>query len=175
MVVEDQRDKAYSYVVYAAVTFSAVSVLSVCITLPMVYNYVQHIREQAKVDLARCKTAAQDVIGEAARTSKYGSWSSRLSTPANHTARIRRQVAQNCDACCLKGLEGPAGVPGKNGRPGRPGSPGVPGTPGKPPDICVPPSIPPCRQCPPGPPGKSGASGNPGNTGPPGINGRPVA
>lgn len=62
---DDQRNKAYTYVAYASVIFSAVSILSVCITMPMVYNYVQHIRDKAKIDLEQCKSSAKDIMGEA--------------------------------------------------------------------------------------------------------------
>uniref|UniRef100_A0A914RZ11 Nematode cuticle collagen N-terminal domain-containing protein n=1 Tax=Parascaris equorum TaxID=6256 RepID=A0A914RZ11_PAREQ len=41
----DIRIKAYKFVAYSAVTFSVVAVLSVCVTLPMVYNYINHIRQ----------------------------------------------------------------------------------------------------------------------------------
>jgi len=36
----DGREKAYKFVAYSAVTFSVVAIVSVCVTLPMVYNYV---------------------------------------------------------------------------------------------------------------------------------------
>lgn len=42
----ESRIKAYRFVAYSAVTFSVVAVLSVCVTLPMVYNYVHHVRRQ---------------------------------------------------------------------------------------------------------------------------------
>ena len=51
----DTRIKAYKFVAYSAVTFSVVAVLSVCVTLPMVYNYVQHVRLQMNHEMKFCK------------------------------------------------------------------------------------------------------------------------
>ncbi|EJW72523.1 hypothetical protein WUBG_16569, partial [Wuchereria bancrofti] len=49
------RIKAYKFVAYSAVTFSIVAVLSVCITLPMIYNYIHHVRRQMHTEIAFCK------------------------------------------------------------------------------------------------------------------------
>ena len=51
----DGRIKAYKFVAYAAVTFSVVAVLSVVLTLPMVYNYVSHVRRQMEHEINFCK------------------------------------------------------------------------------------------------------------------------
>ena len=51
----ETRIKAYKFVAYSAVTFSVVAVLSVCITLPMVYNYVSHVRTQMHSEIVFCK------------------------------------------------------------------------------------------------------------------------
>jgi membrane protein implicated in regulation of membrane protease activity len=47
--------KAYRYVAYSAVTFAVVSVLTVCVTMPMVYNFVHQTRRQMQQELADCK------------------------------------------------------------------------------------------------------------------------
>jgi hypothetical protein len=51
----ENRIKAYRFVAYSAVTFSVVAVLSVCVTLPMVYNYVHHVRRQMHSEITYCK------------------------------------------------------------------------------------------------------------------------
>lgn len=51
----ENRIKAYRFVAYSAVTFSVVAVLSVCVTLPMVYNYVHHVRRQMHNEITFCK------------------------------------------------------------------------------------------------------------------------
>lgn len=53
----DGRIKAYKFVAYAAVTFSAVAVLSICVTLPMVYDYVHQIRRQVNSEVTYCKVS----------------------------------------------------------------------------------------------------------------------
>ncbi len=53
--MEDGREKAYKFVAYSAVTFSLVAILSVCITLPMVYNYVSHVQDNVKAEMYHCK------------------------------------------------------------------------------------------------------------------------
>lgn len=51
----ESRIKAYRFVAYSAVTFSVVAVLSVCVTLPMVYNYVSHVRRQMNNEITFCR------------------------------------------------------------------------------------------------------------------------
>uniref|UniRef100_A0A1I7YC15 Col_cuticle_N domain-containing protein n=1 Tax=Steinernema glaseri TaxID=37863 RepID=A0A1I7YC15_9BILA len=58
------RIKAYRFVAYSAVTFSVVAVLSVCVTLPMVYNYVHHVRRQMHNEISFCKGSAKDIWSE---------------------------------------------------------------------------------------------------------------
>ncbi len=55
IMTEDHREKAYKFVAYSAVTFSLVAILSVCITLPMVYNYVQNLQTHMMAELDFCK------------------------------------------------------------------------------------------------------------------------
>ena len=55
MTESDSRIKAYKFVAYSAVTFSIVAVLSVALTLPMVFNYVSHVRRQMQHEINFCK------------------------------------------------------------------------------------------------------------------------
>ncbi|KAL3105842.1 hypothetical protein niasHT_026617 [Heterodera trifolii] len=65
MIVElENRIKAYRFVAYSAVCFSVVSVLSVCVTLPLVYNYVHHVRRSMNNEVNYCKGSAQDIWSE---------------------------------------------------------------------------------------------------------------
>lgn len=43
------------WLIFQAVTFSVVAVLSVCVTLPMVYNYIHHVRRQMHNEINYCK------------------------------------------------------------------------------------------------------------------------
>lgn len=116
----DGRMKAYRFVAYAAVTFSVVAVLSVVVTLPMVYNYVSHVRRQMHHELSFCKGSAKDISVEVYHMKSVADM------PLNRTARQSGygsdvNPAPSCEGCCLPGLAGPAGAPGKNGQPGKPG------------------------------------------------------
>uniref|UniRef100_A0A183C7U1 Col_cuticle_N domain-containing protein n=1 Tax=Globodera pallida TaxID=36090 RepID=A0A183C7U1_GLOPA len=51
----ESRNKAYRFVAYAGVCFSVVAVISVCVTLPMVYNYVHHVRRSMQEEINYCK------------------------------------------------------------------------------------------------------------------------
>ncbi|VDM84699.1 unnamed protein product, partial [Strongylus vulgaris] len=131
----ETRVKAYRFVAYSAVTFSVVAVLSVCVTLPMVYNYGSakdiwtEVHNLKSLPSVANRTARQAGYGDAAVTGGA-------------------QTAGSCEACCLPGPPGPAGTPGKPGRPGKPGAPGLPGNPGRPPQQpCEPITPPPCKPC----------------------------
>ncbi|EFO87576.1 CRE-COL-43 protein [Caenorhabditis remanei] len=197
----DGRTKAYKFVAYAAVSFSIVAVLSVVLTLPMVYNYVSHVRQQMNHELSFCKVifspflslylpfqpalltfpypgSAKDIFAEV----NFMKTHSGPAAPGNRTARqsgygqpeVNPSANLQCEGCCLPGPPGPAGQPGKPGKPGRPGAPGQPGIPGKPPTApCEPTTPPPCKPCPQGPPGPPGPPGAPGDPGEAGTPGRP--
>lgn len=155
----EQRIKAYRFVAYSAVTFSVVAVLSVCVTLPMVYNYVNHVKTSMHSEINFCKGSAKDIWSEvnnlkniptANRTSRQAGYGDQGSAGVSGG----NVVANSCEACCLPGPVGAPGVPGKPGRPGKPGAPGLPGNPGRPPQQpCDPVTPPPCKPCPQGPPG----------------------
>uniref|UniRef100_A0AC34G1F7 Nematode cuticle collagen N-terminal domain-containing protein n=1 Tax=Panagrolaimus sp. ES5 TaxID=591445 RepID=A0AC34G1F7_9BILA len=155
------RVKAYRFVAYSAVTFSLVAVLSVCVTLPMVYNYVHNVRQQMHSEIAFCKGSAKDIWSEVvtlknipvsggnrtARQAGYGdSGVSGGSASAGGGSSSGGGGGGGCSGCCLPGPPGSAGTPGKPGRPGKPGAPGLPGSPGKPPTTpCEPVTPPPCK------------------------------
>ncbi|VDL73578.1 unnamed protein product [Nippostrongylus brasiliensis] len=163
----EQRIKAYRFVAYAAVTFSVVAVLSVCLTLPMVYSYISHVKRQINTDIKFCRGTAKDIWSEVnnlaavprsnrtARNAGYGE-DAAVANDAPHTVGGTGGGGK-CGGCCLPGPPGAAGNPGKPGRHGKPGAPGQPGPKG-----------------PPGADGQPGADGNPGTpgqAGPPGAGG----
>lgn len=55
--MEDNREKAYKYVAYSAVSFSIIAIMAVTITMPIVYNFVDHIQQQTKQELEFCKVS----------------------------------------------------------------------------------------------------------------------
>ncbi|EPB70288.1 nematode cuticle collagen domain protein [Ancylostoma ceylanicum] len=173
----EQRIKAYRFVAYAAVTFSVVAVLSVCLTLPMVYNYVSHVKRQINTDINFCRGSAKDIWSEVNNLAQLPA-SNRTARQAGYDAGVANDPVTSgggkCGGCCLPGPPGGAGTPGKPGRPGKPGAPGLPGNPGRPPQApCDPVTPPPCKPCPPGPPGPPGPQGPPGDAGSDGNPGQP--
>lgn len=51
----DTQVKAYKFVAYSALTFSLASVLAAFITLPLMYNYVSHVRRQMGHEMVLCQ------------------------------------------------------------------------------------------------------------------------
>ncbi|KAH7729471.1 Nematode cuticle collagen [Aphelenchoides avenae] len=146
---DDIRERAYKIVAYSAVTFSFVAIVAVCITMPMVYNFVEHVQRQTKRELDFCKASARDIMSEVGRKKPpaHVLFGSLIAAAGNRT---KRQAGNSCDSCCIPGHPGRPGTPGPNGKPGIPGAPGRPGSPGRPPVICEEIDIPPCNPCPPG-------------------------
>uniref|UniRef100_A0A7I4YMQ2 Col_cuticle_N domain-containing protein n=1 Tax=Haemonchus contortus TaxID=6289 RepID=A0A7I4YMQ2_HAECO len=103
----ETRVKAYRFVAYSAVTFSVVAVLSVCVTLPMVYNYVHHVKRTMHNEINFCKGSAKDIWTEVHNLKS-------LPLPNNRTARQAgygdaavtggAQQVGSCEACCLQDL-----------------------------------------------------------------------
>ena len=51
----EHRIKAYRFVAYSTVSFSVISLVSVCFTLPMLYNYVQNVGQNMNRELNMCQ------------------------------------------------------------------------------------------------------------------------
>jgi len=112
------REKAYQFISYAAVTFSLVGIVSVCITLPMVYNYVSTVNSNAMQEMNFCKASVRDLYAEVA------SAPIRESVASNRTMSKRQAPPPEvgggsapCEGCCRPGPPGPGG---KDGSPGKP-------------------------------------------------------
>lgn len=54
----DGKEKAFRFVAYTAITFSVVAILSVCVTFPMVYNYVASLEDMVNEDAEYCTVIA---------------------------------------------------------------------------------------------------------------------
>lgn len=125
---DDGREKAYRFVAYSAMGFSMVAILSVCFTMPMIYNYVNSIQGRIEVEMRSCKNGADNVLGQM-RAPVFA-----FEGQENNRTIVKRQAG--CENCCLPGPPGPPGPAGRNGKSGVPGTAGVPGYPGRPPPIC---------------------------------------
>ncbi|KHJ95945.1 nematode cuticle collagen domain protein [Oesophagostomum dentatum] len=99
---ESHRLAAYRFVAYSAVTFSVIAVVSICITLPMVYNYIHHVKRSLKTEIHYCKGSAKSIWDEVSHIK---------SQPASN--RTTRQAGGPCDDCCAPGPPGPQGPPGR--------------------------------------------------------------
>ncbi|KRX90937.1 putative cuticle collagen [Trichinella pseudospiralis] len=193
----DIRLKAYKFVAYSSVAFSVTAVLAVCISLPMAYNYVQHVRVQMSHELKFCKGSTKDIFSEVnylknfpkmnrtrRQVDAYGALpGSGAGIPVSDETK---ETESSCDDCCIPGLPGPPGPAGRPGKPGKPdvykrqpqGPPGPPGDPGEPGNSgkqgkdAMP--GPPGPQGPPGPPGLPGPDGAPGDPGSPAIAPEPI-
>ncbi len=55
----DIRIKAYKLIAYSAIAFSVVALLSVSVSLPIVYKYVQHVRQRMGLHLNHCKVCTK--------------------------------------------------------------------------------------------------------------------
>lgn len=53
------RAHAYRVVAYSTVSFSLVAILAVCVTMPIVYNFVEHIHRQTRRELEFCKVSGE--------------------------------------------------------------------------------------------------------------------
>ncbi|VDM11438.1 unnamed protein product, partial [Wuchereria bancrofti] len=139
MMELENRIKAYKFIGYFAFFFSFLAILSLCITLPMVYNYVYHVRQKMNSDIVFCKSSIKDTWMEVRQL---------RSNPIEALNRTTRQAGYgetpqqalsveisgaSCDQCCQPGPPGPEGPQGKPGKHGRPGAAGRPGNPGRPP------------------------------------------
>ncbi|VDK70401.1 unnamed protein product, partial [Cylicostephanus goldi] len=58
------RCQAYRFVAYSAVTFSIIAIVGAATTLPMVYNYVHHVRRTMQTELSFCRTSAREIWSE---------------------------------------------------------------------------------------------------------------
>ncbi|VDL71046.1 unnamed protein product, partial [Nippostrongylus brasiliensis] len=168
---------AYRVVAYSAVGFSVTSVFSICITLPMVYQFAENAKIRLQEEASYCKVSVHDIAQALSASDGSASFNRTAFTRKRRDAYAIPEeegtaAVSGGSGGCLPGPPGPQGTPGKPGRPGKPGVPGVPGQPGKSSQApCNPTTPPPCQPCLPGPPGPPGPAGAPGPDGTPGVPG----
>ncbi|KAK6041689.1 nematode cuticle collagen domain protein [Cooperia oncophora] len=147
---------------FFGVALSTVATLVCVVSVPMLYNYMQHMQSVMQNEVDFCKSRTGNIWREVTRTQA-------LAAPS--------RKARQAGGCCGCGVSpaGPPGPPGQDGQPGNDGQPGQPGRngPDGPPATPAPPAPQPCFNCPPGPPGPPGSPGNKGAPGNPGSDGQP--
>uniref|UniRef100_A0A914ZMZ3 Nematode cuticle collagen N-terminal domain-containing protein n=1 Tax=Parascaris univalens TaxID=6257 RepID=A0A914ZMZ3_PARUN len=189
------RQKMYQFVTALQIACSCISLITLCLALPLMYNNVQTTIEYVDAEMRFCERSNEEALIEAELGKAY--------IGLNRTAReafesgegIRRSsgrrgfsrgfvssgnvtgipIQTECPGCCIPGPPGPRGPAGTPGKPGTPGAAGKPGLPGTTPNQTCPTQVnrqpPPCRPCPKGPPGIKGWPGFPGDPGPVGEHG----
>lgn len=101
--MEESRERAYKFVAYTAVSFSMIAIVSVCITLPMIYNYVQSIQLRVDHEAALCKVNARGVLSHVAEIG------GRVASARHGNHTLHKRGANGCEGCCLPGMAGPKG------------------------------------------------------------------
>ncbi|KHJ88639.1 collagen triple helix repeat protein, partial [Oesophagostomum dentatum] len=180
------REEAYKFIIGISGSLSILSLLTICLVVPSMYNTVDNIGQFSKLDFAYCESAMSDMEQEmiSVRESYRETALNRSSRAASNYGHYNPSMMvnegpqfQECPACCIPGERGPMGDPGLPALPGAPGPDGAPGRPGTTPNAsCIPERVfepPPCLPCPQGPRGLAGHPGFPGDSGDPGISGRP--
>ncbi|KAF8362253.1 dpy-2, partial [Pristionchus pacificus] len=199
----ETKEDIYKILIAGSSLISFLSLATVFLVTPSLYNSVENMGTFSRQDFAYCELSTADMeaemnelrIAAVNRTKRskgsYGGYGASMFV--NDGPQF-----QECPACCIAGERGPSGDSGLPGMHGSPGPDGAPGRPGTTPNAsCIPERVfepPPCLPCPQGPrgppghpgfpgdngspgvPGKSGkdgASGGPGEAGPPGIGGLP--
>ncbi|KRX86356.1 putative cuticle collagen, partial [Trichinella pseudospiralis] len=121
----DSRIKAYKFVAYSAAIFSVVSVLAACISIPMAYNYIHHVKRQMYRELNYCRGSAEDILSEVhylkkVPTKERNKRSYNIPNGSVINEPIEELDESECDHCCQPGPPGNVGLPGRPGKPGRP-------------------------------------------------------
>ncbi|EYC34037.1 hypothetical protein Y032_0001g210 [Ancylostoma ceylanicum] len=170
-------------VAFFGVAISTMATLVCVISVPMLYNYMQHMQSVMQSEVDFCKSRSGNIWREVTRTqvlAKVSGGALRSRRQAGYTSAGVEGSFDSAPAggCCGCGVSpaGPPGAPGPNGEDGADGQPGAPGkdgpdgppaTPAPQHDFCFD-----CPDGPVGPPGNPGPKGPPGN---PGADGQPGA
>ncbi|KAE9420890.1 hypothetical protein Angca_003986 [Angiostrongylus cantonensis] len=184
----EPREEAYKFIIAVSGSLSILSLMTICLVVPSVYNFVDNIGNFRRLDFGYCESAVVDMEQEMVSIREgfrlLPSNRSSRATGYGHAYNPTMMASnsphfQECPACCIPGERGPIGDPGLPALPGAPGPDGAPGRPGTTPNAsCIPERVfepPPCLPCPQGPRGLPGHPGFPGDHGDPGIPGRPGA
>ncbi|CAB3405635.1 unnamed protein product [Caenorhabditis bovis] len=64
MMEVDSNTKAYRIIGYVTVTVSALAIILICVTLPIVHNYVRHVQNSMKIEMTQCQNNAKLLWGD---------------------------------------------------------------------------------------------------------------
>ncbi|VBB28842.1 unnamed protein product [Acanthocheilonema viteae] len=192
---QTMRQRMYHFITGLQIACSFLSLLILCIALPVMYNNVQTTIDYIDNGMLFCEHSNEEALLEVERGKSYSSLNRTKRqiydqndgyqglNPFSGNSMVNEvtgtPIETECPGCCIPGPPGPRGAGGAPGKPGAPGPAGRPGIPGTTPNQTCPIQInrppPPCRPCPKGPPGIKGWPGFPGDPGPvgePGAKGK---
>ncbi|WKX93397.1 hypothetical protein Q1695_011006 [Nippostrongylus brasiliensis] len=108
-------------IAFFGVAFSTAATLICVISVPMLYNYMQHMQTAMQNEVDFCKSRSGNIWREVTRT--------QVLAKVGGSVRTSRQAGYNGGGCCGCGVspQGPPGAPGQDGEPGADGQPGAPG------------------------------------------------
>ncbi|EJW73263.1 hypothetical protein WUBG_15823 [Wuchereria bancrofti] len=166
-------------IAFCGVTMSTAATLLCVISVPMFYNYLQHMQSMMEDEIEFCRLRSDHIWREIIRTQYLAKLTGTIrikrsdiaDSDANNVIHKRNKY-ETITACCGCGIS-PPGLPGLPGLDGKDGADGKAGKPGKDaPDAAniQPLNIPlewcfDCEDGPPGPAGKPGPKGPPGKPG----------
>ncbi|KAI6211706.1 Collagen triple helix repeat protein [Aphelenchoides besseyi] len=196
-----KRQRVYQFVTGLQIAFSALSLVIICLSLPVMYNNVQNTIDYVEKEMQFCERSNREAVIEVqlsrqlnrTRRANYGGYAAQGYAAESEmesgdsggygndvniiptSDSTGTPIENECPGCCLVGPIGPRGASGTPGKPGIPGPAGRPGLPGISPNQTCPIHAqrepPSCRPCPKGPPGIKGWP-DVGPSGPPGEKGR---
>uniref|UniRef100_A0A8R1HUF1 Col_cuticle_N domain-containing protein n=1 Tax=Caenorhabditis japonica TaxID=281687 RepID=A0A8R1HUF1_CAEJA len=111
----DLRLKAYRFIAYCSVGFSITAAVSLCLTLPLIFSYVENTKTQLTRESSYCRSSVQDM------------WSEMNNVNVVHLNRTARQAGYSSGGAADAGAGGSDGNPGTAGPPGNPGGEGEKG------------------------------------------------
>ncbi|VDK47019.1 unnamed protein product, partial [Cylicostephanus goldi] len=100
---------------FFGVALSTMATLICVVSVPMLYNYMQHMHSAMQNEVDFCKSRSGNMWREVTRTQTLAK-----------VTRSRRQAGGGCCGCGVS-ARGPPGPPGAAGQPGGDGRPGQPG------------------------------------------------
>uniref|UniRef100_A0A914XUV0 Nematode cuticle collagen N-terminal domain-containing protein n=1 Tax=Panagrolaimus superbus TaxID=310955 RepID=A0A914XUV0_9BILA len=127
-------------IAFLGVTLSTVATLVCVISVPMLYNYMQHMQSVMQNEVDFCKLRSGNIWREVTRTQVLSHVNPRVARQAGYgeSSGVEGGVASGSaggsgGGCCGCGVSaaGPPGPPGPDGMPGQDGAPGQAGNNGQ--------------------------------------------
>uniref|UniRef100_A0A0R3RM75 Col_cuticle_N domain-containing protein n=1 Tax=Elaeophora elaphi TaxID=1147741 RepID=A0A0R3RM75_9BILA len=159
----EQECRNLKLVAFVGVAMSTVATLVCVISVPLLYNYLQHMHSVMQSEVDFCKSRSSNIWREVTRTQMFATTGGGVrqvrQAGIGHSSIgfVSGAPASPSGECCGCGVSppGPPGPPGDDGSDGPDGESGLPGKdgPDAPQEPPVPPKIDWCFDCPDAPAG----------------------